>query len=375
MKGDMICNQRVPGIHAGFNLSCELTKIREVLLPGFFLPPKKPMTSLLHPLIKKLSDGRFHSGADLGNELDVSRAAISKAMKKINALGLVVHSVKGKGYRMEDVVSLLDADQIRDEVTKHSASKIHHLNILGTIDSTNSYAMRCIQEDQFSPEPGKYAITLAEQQTSGKGRRGRHWISPFGQNVYFTMVRLVDTGVINTEGLSLVIGLAVVRALKSFGIADLAVKWPNDVLCKNRKLAGILLEITGDVTGICHLLIGVGINSRCRPEDMEAVSQPWTDLYQMTGKLFDRNTLAASTLSHIIQAMDELEAHGFKNFQEEWQRVDVMMGKRVELISGTNRQFGVARGISEQGALLFEDAAGIRAVSGGEISLRSTDSQ
>lgn len=333
------------------------------------------MTALLHPLIKRLSDGKFHSGADLGVDLGVSRAAISKAMKKINALGLEVHSVKGKGYRMESAVSLLDADQIRNEVSRKSASKIQDLQILNSIDSTNSYAMRCIQEDLLSPEPGKYTVTLAEQQTSGKGRRGRHWVSPFAQNVYFTMVRLVDTGVIKTEGLSLVIGLAVVRALKSLGVGDLAVKWPNDVLSENKKLAGILLEVSGDVTAVCHLLIGVGINSRCRPEDMEDVSQPWTDIYQVTGKHFDRNILAARTLTHIMQAMDELETHGFRNFQEEWQQVDVMMGKQVELISGTNSQFGVARGISEQGALLFEDATGVRAVSGGEISLRSTESQ
>lgn len=329
------------------------------------------MSGILQPLIRILADGSFHSGSELGEMLNVSRAAIWKNIQKINKSGIEVHSVRGKGYRLPYPLTLLEPSIIRSGLPDDVADNIQQLEILETIDSTNSHAMRLLQNGQLMLGSRAYSIHLAEQQTSGKGRRGRQWNSPYGQNVYLTMARLVDTGNMGTEGISLVIGLAIIRALKQHGVEGLGVKWPNDVLCEGKKLAGILLEITGDLSGVCQLLLGVGINVRCHPESMESVSQPWTDLYQITGVEIDRNLLVSAVIFHIMTMLDEFESHGLNLFTEEWQDHDVMKDKQVELITSGNSQFGKAIGISETGALLLETDLGVQIINGGEVSLRS----
>ena len=328
------------------------------------------MTGILNPIIKILADGRFHSGSELGEELNVSRAAIWKNIKKCEGLGIEVHSVRGKGYRIANPVFLLDSGDIYAAMPNGLNKVIQHLEILDTIDSTNGYAMRQLQDGSLTLEDGKYSIYLAEQQTNGKGRWGRKWISPFAQNICLTMVRQVDTGTMGTEGISLVVGLAINRALRQQGIIGLGVKWPNDVMLEGKKLAGILLEITGDISGMCQLLIGVGINIRCRSESMDEVDQPWADLQQTAGHNIDRNFLVSAVISHIMLALEEFESYGLGNFTAEWQEYDVMQDRSVELKTSGVSRYGIARGISDSGALLLETEDGIQTVNGGEVSLR-----
>jgi len=328
------------------------------------------MSDLLRPLIHTLSDGQFHSGTELGKTFAISRAAVWKYIQKMNDLGLEIHSVRGKGYRMPQPVGLLDDSVIASLDTESDAGILQHLEILDSTDSTNSHAMRCLQQGNLVMENGRYAVFLAERQTRGKGRRGRQWVSPYGRNVYLTLVRLVDAGATGTEGMSLVVGLAVIRALKHLGVHHAGVKWPNDVVCEGKKLAGILLEITGDVTGVCQLLIGIGINTRCPPESMDGVDQPWTDLYQLTGQETDRNQLVTRVITEVMAVMAEFEHSGMAAFLEEWKRHDVMYGKQVELTTAGSSRTGRALGIAETGALVLETAEGQILVSGGEISLR-----
>ena len=331
------------------------------------------MSELLRPLITILADGRFHSGTELGETFAISRAAVWKYMQRIAGLGVEVHSVRGKGYRLPDPVSLLDSQAITAAMTKREGAAISRFDILDTIDSTNSHAMRLLQDGALTLDSGEYAVFLAEQQTQGKGRRGRLWVSPYGRNIYLTMVRLVDTGAVGTDGISLVVGLAIIRALKSLGVTGPGVKWPNDVVAGGRKLAGILLEITGDITGVCQLLIGVGINIRASHKTMQAVDQPWTDVYTLCNREIDRNILAGTVISHVMAALSEFEDSSLAAFQEEWRRHDVMHGREVVLSTASGSRLGRAMGISGTGALILETAEGRHLVSGGEISLRSIE--
>jgi len=329
-------------------------------------------TGSMLPLISILSDGKFHSGSELGKQLGISRSAIWKNIGKFTDLGLEVHAVRGKGYKLNYPLTLLESSTIHSGLPEANKNLIAELEILDTIDSTNSHAMRLIQEGKLLLQPGQYSIHLAEQQSSGKGRRGRLWVSPFGQNIYLTMVRLIDTGVVATEGISLAVGLAIIRALREQGVPGLGVKWPNDILVGGKKLAGILLEISGDISGICQLTIGAGINVRNQPGTMEQVSQPWTDLYQLTGKGMNRNLLVSRVICHMMSALEEFERNGLKNFIVEWQDNDVMRDQRVELVTTGSAVPGIARGISETGALLLETSQGIQMVNGGEVSLRKS---
>lgn len=328
------------------------------------------MTGLVNPLIQILADGRFHSGTELGETLNVSRAAVWKAIQRIAALGVEVHSVRGKGYRLPAPVQLLDASAIRAGLGEEAESAIGHMAILEAVDSTNSLAMRHLQEGSLVPAEGKYSVFLAEQQTSGKGRRGRTWVSPYGHNIYLTMVRQVDTTAMGTEGISLVVGLALVRALREEGLEGMGVKWPNDIVHNGSKLAGILLEITGDLAGVCQLVIGAGINVRTPQAVMHGVDQPWTDLHRIKGEAPDRNRLASRIVFHIMAALQEFEARGLGAFNREWQSHDALRDRPVELITPGGSQFGTARGITGTGALILETAQGLQVVNGGEISLR-----
>lgn len=326
------------------------------------------MTGSIHALVRILADGRFHSGPRLGEALGISRAAVWKHIDRVAELGLDVHSVRGKGYRLDRPLDLLDRQAISAAIG--TGDRIQHLEILETVDSTNTHAMRHLQDNSLVPDVDRYAVFLAEQQTSGKGRRGRQWISPYGQNLYLTMVRSVDTGIMKTDGISLVVGLALVRALKTLGLDGLGVKWPNDVLHEGRKLAGILLEITGDITGVCQLLVGVGVNVRCSPASMAAVDQPWTDLYTVAGRTVDRNQLAGAVVTQVIAALAQFGEQGLAGFMPEWQQYDVMKEQEVELVTASGSRFGRALGITESGALLLDTGSGIENINGGEISLR-----
>jgi len=332
------------------------------------------MSELLRPLVAILADGHFHSGSELGAALGISRAGVWKYIAKVADLGLEVHSVRGKGYRLAERVSLLDPALIRRELDALTSDRLHHLEVLEITDSTNTHAMRALQDGALKPQTGGFAVYLAERQTSGKGRRGRQWVSQYGRHIAMTLVKQVDAGASGTDGMSLVVGLGVIRALHALGITQAGVKWPNDIVCDGKKLAGILMEITGDVTGLCQLLIGIGINTRCDDKAMTAVAQPWTDLYRLTGELSDRNVLAATLIRHIMAVMATYENDGMGAFLAEWQQVDAMYGKQVVLTTGNHQRMGRASGIAENGALVLETDHGLELVSGGEISLRETAS-
>src|SRR5690606_2947354 len=170
------------------------------------------------------------------------------------------HSVRGKGYRLDEPLFLLDGAQIGAALTPANQARLAGLELLPSVDSTNAHVLRQLQAGTLALPPGRSHACLAERQSAGRGRRGRQWVSPFGHNLYLTLLQRFDSGAASLDGLSLAVGVALVRALREWHIPHLALKWPNDLLCREAKLAGILIEISGDVTGQCQLLIGVGLN-------------------------------------------------------------------------------------------------------------------
>ena len=331
------------------------------------------MAKYLLPLLRELADGAFHSGDELGRSLGVSRASIWKLSKKVSALGLELHSVRGKGYRLDQRLDLLDRKVLLGGLSASQREKISELELKLTVDSTNTYALRRAQKGELDLANGRAFVCLAEQQTAGKGRRGREWLSPFGSNVCLTMVREFELGAAGLEGLSLVVGLALVRALRQIGALDLGVKWPNDVLWKNKKLAGILLEMTGDVSGVCQVVIGIGLNVRVDPLGMDGVNQPWTDLSNICPSLPSRSHLVVRVLGELMGVLTEFEECGFAGFMDEWNERDALKGLPVDLISSSGSIRGVASGVNSSGALLLATSDGLQSFYGGEVSLRKAN--
>lgn len=316
----------------------------------------------LQSLLALLADGTFHSGQELGSALGISRAAVWKQVERLRQLGVDIHSVTGKGYRMPAPLSLLQKDIILQYLGELAPAWEDQLDVLFSVDSTNLEAMRQIQRGV------ERRIIVAEHQESGRGRRGRTWVSPLGASIYLSMVVSFQAGVAALEGLSLAVAVMVNRALFRCGCSGIGLKWPNDLHVEGRKLAGILLEISGDVTGPCRVIIGIGLNVSMPQHAGRIIDQPFTDLTSQSSDNLDRNQILAVLIEELDNGLAEFEALGFPAFHEEWDAGDIYKGRSVQLSSGANLVKGVVRGVSAAGALLLETETGIRLMTGGEMS-------
>jgi len=321
---------------------------------------------LRRQLLNILSDGAFHSGEALGDRLDVSRMAVWKHIRVLRDLGVPLEVVKGRGYRLPGAVELLDRQRIESGVSPATRQQLAGVETLLEVDSTNSRLRRAALEGAASG-----SVCLAELQHAGRGRHDRHWVSPFAANLYLSMLWRAADGAAGLGGMSLVTGIALVRCLESFGIRSAGLKWPNDVLVDDAKLAGILIDVVGESTGPCAVIIGIGINVSMPPDAAAAIDQRWTDLSTLTGReCFPRNQLAAGVLDAVFTAIGDFAQSGMEPFLEEWRRLDVTSGRPVDMHLASEVVPGTARGIDAAGALLVDTATGRRRFASGEVSLR-----
>ena len=308
-------------------------------------------------ILKLLSDGKFHSGEDLGDKLNVSRAAISKHISMIQEWGLEIYRLKGKGYALSTPIELLREDLI-------SHNQLPEPELLGVIDSTNQYLLNNMAKLKNGQS------CFAEYQSAGRGRRGRRWISPFGSNIYCSLYWRLDDGLAATMGLSLAIGIAVVNALESLGCENLKLKWPNDIYWNNRKLAGILIELSAQSGGAAHIVIGVGVNVELNERFNAEIGQPWVDLKTILDQPNIRNKLANELLKSLFNVMQEFECSGLSTFIERWNELDNYINQEISLQMGSKLVTGIGSGVDYQGALLLTVDGKVTPYNGGEISIK-----
>lgn len=327
------------------------------------------MPDTLKHLLQLLADGRFHSGTELAQALSVSRSAVWKQLQSLDALGLELIAVSGKGYRLQQPLQLLDPQQINAQLTHAAKALLTQLEIHPIIDSTNAYLTNLAQQSATTGQ-----VCLAEYQTAGKGRRGRSWVSPFGHNIYLSLLWHYQHGPGALAGLSLAVGVAVVRALAKAGVEEVGLKWPNDIYWRGRKLAGILIEVSGESSGPCHAVIGLGLNLYLPQQQAESIEQAWVDLQQIMGEAImqQRNGLVASLLNEIVPVVADFDSQALQNVVAEWRCCDCMQGKQATLFIGEQSFSGTVAGIDDQGLLLLQDASGkTRAFASGEVSFRA----
>jgi BirA family biotin operon repressor/biotin-[acetyl-CoA-carboxylase] ligase len=319
-------------------------------------------------LLPLLANGEFRSGQDLADVLGVSRTAVWKQVNRLTVeFGLEIESVKGRGYRLPGGIDLLDSERVTAAMNARASALMTRLDILDSIDSTNAEIVRRAEQGC-----GSGLVCTAEQQTAGRGRRGRLWVSPYASNLYLSLLWEFSQGAAALEGLSLAVGVAVARALQSCDITAVQLKWPNDVLHEGAKLGGILLEMNGDVAGACRVVIGVGLNVAMPAAAAGAIDQAWTDIKTITGNQRPgRNLLLAALLNELLPLVADFEQQGFARWRDNWQSLDAFADAPVILSTGTESVHGIARGADERGALLLETGTGVQTVYGGEISLRA----
>ena len=326
------------------------------------------MKPLTFSVLRLLNDGEFHSGVAIAKNLGVSRASVSNALRGLDEVGLVVHRVHGRGYRLPDPVQWLEREVILQHLDKEA--KTFRLEVLDTAESTNSLLLQQAAMEMSSGSSG-VRVMATELQTGGRGRRGRKWHSGLGDGLTFSLLWRFQQGANLLSGLSLAVGVAIARVLQSSGIRGAVLKWPNDVLFRYRKLAGILIELQGDMLGPTVAVIGIGMNLKLSDGIKARIDQGATDLFAITDEMPDRNKLLAALLVELVTVLREFERQGFAPFREEWVHCHGFENKCVTLhLPDGSSQEGVVHGVGEDGSLLLQTPAGNRGYSGGEITLR-----
>ncbi len=319
-------------------------------------------------LLSLIADGAVHSGAAIARHLGVSRTAVWHQVHGLQALGLSVDAERGTGYRLTGGIDLLDVGGIQALLSPETRRCLRGLTLYFETDSTNQRLL-----DLARNQDAHAQACLAEIQTAGRGRRGRRWLGVIGRDVALSLAWRFDAALEALAGMSLVAGIAVHRALSRLGVGDgLMLKWPNDVLYRQQKLAGILVEVNGEMSGPCLAVIGVGLNIDL-PDVLRAqVQQPVTDLKAALASLPSRNQIAAVLLADLISALRDFEADGFASFTNEWARHDAAYGREVDVLLPSGAARGIAMGVTDEGALRLNVEGAERRLHTGEVSLRFT---
>jgi BirA family biotin operon repressor/biotin-[acetyl-CoA-carboxylase] ligase len=322
------------------------------------------MNSLTFPTLRLLADGQFHSGEAIARHFGVTRATVWNALQDTETLGVKLFSIRGKGYRLPQPVRFLEREGV--VVALGDQSSKFTLEFHDRMDSTNSYLM---QQAASGREHGVCAV--AELQTSGRGRRGRAWQAGLGNSLTFSVLWRFDCGAGALSGLSLAVGVALMRALRELGVADAGLKWPNDVLHRQQKLAGILIELQGDMDGPSAAVIGVGLNLRLPDAMRKAIDQPATDLQSILGQPPDSSQGLGTVLRHMAGALEQFDREGFEELRDEWMAHHAFDGQMVRIHMPDGREIdGMAEGVAADGALLVRTEQGVQRFATGEVSLR-----
>jgi BirA family transcriptional regulator, biotin operon repressor / biotin---[acetyl-CoA-carboxylase] ligase len=331
---------------------------------------------LAFKLLTELSAEHFTSGVALAKKFNVSRSAISDALKDATEAGVEIFSLTRRGYRLATPIDLLDIDSVREAI----GDKAHRLNvdILPAIGSTNTELLARAASGAASG-----TCVAAEIQTAGRGRRGRAWQSQFASSLTFSLLWRFEKGAAALGGLSLVVGLALVRALRQAGLSDAMLKWPNDVIVNGEKLAGILIETQGDMLGPTAAVIGVGVNVRLPPALKQSIDQPATDVASHLNVHLNvqiaRNELLAAMLRELVVVLGDFSEHGFKFFKSDWLQLHALQAQIVTVrqIDVVDRE-AMVKGIADDGALIaeFSDQPGrTQTLTSAEISIRMTENK
>ena len=322
---------------------------------------RQPLT---FALLRLLVEGEFHSGEALARRLGISRASVSNALRGVEDYGLSLYSVRGRGYCLNNPPQWLDAASI----AHHLGEQGHpfKIEILDSAPSSNTLLLH--RAAQGAPSGTVLAV---EWQSGGRGRLGRAWHSSLGNALTFSLLWRFELGLSALSGLSLAAGVALIRALRAFGISSAQLKWPNDVLAEEGKLAGILIEAQGDMLGPSAVVIGIGLNLSMPRHLLPQIEQPVTSLQDMAVAMPERNALLAKILQELQVVLHQFATQGFATLRAEWERYDVWQSQTVRVVlPDGNSTVGIARGVTDNGALVLETAHGRKIFNAGEISLR-----
>ena len=320
------------------------------------------------PLLKLLADGELRSGEWLAEAMGHTRAAVWKAVERLRALGIDVQALPRRGYRLAGPIELLDAARIAAEIAAPRRLHLRQLELLFEVDSTNTRLLGAA-----APPLGSADVCISELQHAGRGRLGRRWIAPFGAGIAMSVGWSFSDMARTLPALSLGVGVAVARALSRAGARGVALKWPNDIWCGERKMGGVLIELRAEAQGPAHVVIGIGVNvflpagSR---QKIEASGVAVAAVEDACERPPSRNFVAGAILDELLSMLLQYERQGFAAFRDAWSALDALQGRAAQIIVGDSVITGVARGVDAEGALLLDSGDRVQRFVSGEASLR-----
>ncbi|KRF01831.1 biotin--acetyl-CoA-carboxylase ligase [Frateuria sp. Soil773] len=321
---------------------------------------------LAQRLLAELASGAAVSGAALAERSGVTRAAIWKQVETLRARGLPIEARGPAGYRLPWPLQLLDGQAIRDGLPAAVRGRLGALEVHWELDSTSSELQR------RGAAAADLSMLLAETQSAGRGRRGRPWLSPPGLNLYLSCLKRFEQGFAALSGLSLAVGVIVLRALESLGIEGAGLKWPNDVLSAQGKLAGVLVELSGEYQGPCAAVIGIGLNLRLTEALRAQAGQPACDLATLAGGTPpDRNLVAIRLIGALADGLDQFERDGFAGFGADFARHDLLRDRPLRLSGALGEFDATGAGVDARGALQVRLADGsLRSIDSADVTVR-----
>lgn len=314
-------------------------------------------------LLDWLASGVAVPGPELARRLGVSRAAVWKQVEAWRRAGLEIES-SIHGYRLVRPLQPLDVAVIRAALPAGARRRVGVLQNHWCLDSTSSELAR-----HADALPDR-SFVFADWQRTGRGRRGRQWLSPPATNLQCSCLKRFGGGYAGLSGLSLAAGVAAARALEDCGVPDVRLKWPNDLVHGDAKLGGILVELGGEFMGPCHAIIGVGLNLHLPAALRATLDRPCADIAELCANPPSRNALAAALVARLVQALDLFDDEGFAAFANAWAGRDALAGRRVRAEGARGVFAGVAQGVDARGALQVRVGAALRSVDSAEVTVR-----
>lgn len=308
------------------------------------------------------TDG-YVSGQELCNKFGVSRTAVWKVMNQLKDAGYEIEAVQNKGYHLLSVPDLIDKIELSSiRNTGWAGSEIFYYE---SIDSTNTKAKELAEEGYPSG-----VLVVANQQTAGKGRRGRVWISPKGTDIYMTLMMKPDIHPNHASMLTLVAALALAKGIRRETGEEVQIKWPNDIVLNGKKICGILTEMSVQFDCINHIVIGIGINVH-NESFAEEISDTASSLFLESGKHFHRAGIIEAFLEEFEKTYAVfLETEDISRLQKEYNALLVNMGRQVHVLDPKEPFDGKAMGVTNKGELIVDTWESRKLVSSGEVSVR-----
>lgn len=312
------------------------------------------------------ANGAYVSGEQISRDLGVSRTAVWKQINILKSRGYIFESSTRKGYRLVYAPNLLTPLELESVLRTKTFG--HQVKYFESTASTNEEAKRLAREG--APEG---TVVIAEEQLSGHGRLTRGFYSPFAKGIWFSLILRPKFFPMEAAKCTLLAAVGVCRGIRSMGLPECGIKWPNDILIHGKKLVGILTEMSASMEKIDYIIMGIGINTGAKREEFPEAFRDSATSFANEGVEVSRKELLAAILSELETEYELAQTEGFDRVLEDWKTLSITIGQNVRVIFGDDSFLGKAVGIDRDGCLLVDTGKEVTRVIAGDVSIRPAD--